>query len=416
MIFHTYSKDWWMSLIRILSVLCDDELEIIIKMDYKPQTQNIFSYLGDLRKAIKRLNAINERLPEEGRIILPDSYVRSRLVRAARQVPIYKPVLDSILIADIHTWSKMTSEELYHKLEAVCANDQSVQTQRNNYSSNSPAFDSLSANNIQFKEKKQETETKPKRNCYDFVKGRCKRNPCPFLHVQAPENKHGQQKSQEGTRQAHSKCTKCDSAQHSANDCTYSGLCDKCGKKGHKQNVCRSRPRANLALQPEQDGGSICANMISVKAMSKKIRSATVSVPSPPIGMVREVFLADTGATRSLHPNGRSAYSFSRVSLEISTACVGKSMHSEGVGSMKLYTPEGNLFPGFDNVVFAKQCARKLASVGELCDAGMVCVFDKYGLTTFKEQNVQIKGKFFTRDERDKKTELLSYISPSQSR
>ena len=90
----------------------DDELEIIIKMDYKPQTQNIFSYLGDFRKAIKRLNDINDRLPEGGRIILPDSYVKSRLIRAARQVPIYKPVLDSILIADINTWSKMTSEEL----------------------------------------------------------------------------------------------------------------------------------------------------------------------------------------------------------------------------------------------------------------------------------------------------------------
>ena len=78
----------------------DDELENIIKMDYKPQSQNIFSYLGDLRKAIKRLNDINERLPDTGRIILPDSYIRSRLVRAARQVPIYKPVLNAILISD----------------------------------------------------------------------------------------------------------------------------------------------------------------------------------------------------------------------------------------------------------------------------------------------------------------------------
>ena len=80
----------------------DDELEIIIKMDYISQTQNIFSYLGDLRKAIKRLNSINERLPEGGRIILPDSYVRSRLIRAARQVPIYKPVLDRLLITPMN--------------------------------------------------------------------------------------------------------------------------------------------------------------------------------------------------------------------------------------------------------------------------------------------------------------------------
>ena len=378
----------------------DDELETIIKMDYKPQAQNIFSYLGDLRKAIKRLNSINERLPEAGRIILPDSYVRSRLIRAARQVPIYKPVLDAILIADIDVWSKMTSEELYHKLEAVCANNQSVQTERT-YNSTQTAFDSLSANNIQFKEKIQEKETRKQRPCYDFAKGKCKRSPCSFSHAQQAESKQ----RPAPTRQTSSKCSKCDSTQHSTDDCVYSGMCEKCGKKGHKQSVCRSRPRANLALESGQDGNSIYANMISVKAMSKNIIASAVST-SPPNGMVRETFLADTGATRSLHPNGRSAYSFSRVSLEISTACVGKTMQSEGVGSMKLYTPEGKLFPGFDNVVFAKQCARKLASVGELCDAGMVCVFDKYGLTTFQEQNVKIEGNFFTKDERDKKTEL----------
>ena len=57
----------------------DDELENVFKIDYKPHSQNIFSYLGDLREAIQRLHDINERLPEKGRIILPDSYVRSRL-------------------------------------------------------------------------------------------------------------------------------------------------------------------------------------------------------------------------------------------------------------------------------------------------------------------------------------------------
>ena len=304
----------------------------------------------------------------------------------------------------------MTSEELYHKLEAVCANNQSVQAQHS-YLPASSSFDSLTANSVQFKEKKQDSEPKTRRPCYDFAKGRCKRNPCPFSHDQAPEGKQNQvqqRRPQPCPRQPSAKCTKCDSALHATSDCTYSGLCEKCGKKGHKQTVCRSRPRANLAYEPEQDGVSIYSNMISVKGMSKKIIAATssIAVPTPPNGMVREVFLADTGATRSLHPNGRSAYSFSRVSLEISTACVGKSMRSEGVGTMKLYTPEGDLFPGFDNVVFAKQCARKLASVGELCDAGMVCVFDRHGLTTFQEKNVKIEGKYFTKDERDTKTEL----------
>ena len=71
----------------------DDELETVIKLDYKPQTQNIFSYYADLRKAVKQLHDSNECLPEAARIVLPDAFLRSRLVRAARQVPVFKPSL-----------------------------------------------------------------------------------------------------------------------------------------------------------------------------------------------------------------------------------------------------------------------------------------------------------------------------------
>ena len=73
---------------------------------------------------------------------------------------------------------------------------------------------------------------------------------------------------------------------------------------------------------------------------------------------------------------------------------------------MLLYTPEGHLFPGFDNVVFAKQSAEKLASVGDLCDAGMVCVFDSNGLKTYKKGDCVITGSVFTNDKRDAKTSL----------
>ena len=73
---------------------------------------------------------------------------------------------------------------------------------------------------------------------------------------------------------------------------------------------------------------------------------------------------------------------------------------------MLLYTPEGKLFPGFDNVVFAKQSAEKPASVGDLCDARMVCIFDNHGLTTYKKDNCVISGDVFTKDKRDEKTSL----------
>ena len=74
---------------------------------------------------------------------------------------------------------------------------------------------------------------------------------------------------------------------------------------------------------------------------------------------------------------------------------------------MILYTPDGKPFPGFKNVVFVKQCAQKSAFVGKICDAGMVCVFDKDGLSVFEQEDIKIEGKLFTHDERDKKTRLF---------
>jgi hypothetical protein len=393
----------------------DDELEAIIKMDFKPSTQNIFSYLGELKKAIKKLNDINDRLPEEGRIILPDSYVRSRLIRAARQIPVYKPVLDRLLITPIHEWTKMTSEDLFHQLEAVCANDQSVNTTKHLASYQTNSFDTLSANSVQFKERSKE---KPKENskkfsCRNFAQGvPCGSNPCRYLHTQAPEQKSAEQQARAPSQPQ--RCNKCDSNTHRTRECKFEGKCTGCGIQGHKEVVCRNKdnkkPRANYA---EADGEPIYANMFSVKLPLKEEKNinvqiySSISTPPPPPGTVREIFQADTGATRTLHPNGRSAASFSRVSLEIKTACIGNSMRSEGVGCMKLYTPDGKPFAGFDNVVFSKQCAQKLASVGEICDAGMVCVFDKHGLSVFEEKDIQIEGKLITRDERDKKTRLF---------
>src|SRR5690242_13902587 len=67
---------------------------------------------------------------------------------------------------------------------------------------------------------------------------------------------------------------------------------------------------------------------------------------------------------------------------------------------MLLYTSSGDSMPGFDRVVFAPQAAEKLCSVGDLCDAGMVCVFTHDGLKTYKTADIKIEGKVFTYDER----------------
>jgi hypothetical protein len=61
---------------------------------------------------------------------------------------------------------------------------------------------------------------------------------------------------------------------------------------------------------------------------------------------------------------------------------------------------------GFDKVLFCKSVAEKLVSVGELCDTGVVCVFDNQQLTTYKKSEVRIEGTKITCDERDPKSRL----------
>ena len=117
-----------------------------------------------------------------------------------------------------------------------------------------------------------------------------------------------------------------------------------------------SRPRAFHADGNGDDGGEVYANMtrvppIPARALYKKDPTPTMviqnansdqraqklcgftlspdvptptvgttkpvcyiadeaTLPAPPIGTVRKRFMADTGANRSIHPNGRSATSF----------------------------------------------------------------------------------------------------------
>ena len=61
----------------------DDEVYTVTHMDFDPATQDLFAYLEDLRKAMRRLDDLNERLPHNARVTFPPSYLRSRLVRAS---------------------------------------------------------------------------------------------------------------------------------------------------------------------------------------------------------------------------------------------------------------------------------------------------------------------------------------------
>ena len=90
----------------------DDEVYNVTHLDFDPSSQDIFGYLEELRKAVHKLTDLNEKLPQAGRVIFSDSYIRSRLVRAARQVPTYKSVIDHLVIQPIEVWAELSLLEL----------------------------------------------------------------------------------------------------------------------------------------------------------------------------------------------------------------------------------------------------------------------------------------------------------------
>ena len=226
--------------ITICSV--DDELENVIKMDFNPSKQNVFSYLGDLRRAIKKLHDLCERLPLNGRITLPDSYVKSRLVRAARQVPVYKPVIDRLLITPTDDWAVLSSEDLFHQLEAVCANEQALYAAPSGGAAtdSNAAYEGTRANKAQTNAKKERKDPV----CFKFSKGQpCDASKCRFKHI-APEQKSVSGNSKISAPATASLCLKC-GGKHLTNECKCTAVCHWCGKTGHLESFCLSK-LANL--------------------------------------------------------------------------------------------------------------------------------------------------------------------------
>ena len=86
----------------------DDEVFNVTHLEFDPSKQDLFTYLEDLRRAVRRLDDLNERLPAAGRVVLTDNYIRSRLIRAARKVPIYRTVIDNLIASALEVWSLLT--------------------------------------------------------------------------------------------------------------------------------------------------------------------------------------------------------------------------------------------------------------------------------------------------------------------
>lgn len=387
-----------------------DDLAAVFQYTFNPQSQDIFNYYGEIKKLVRRVHDLNDRLPAECRILLPDTIVRALLLRAMRQVPLYKTVLDSVIIKNPDEWMTFSADELYKHLEQVNSNNRGVSIQPQ------PQLEgSVHANTVKVKGK----TVSP---CFSYRdSGVCSRKDCRFSHNKSESKSDAPYSSKpaDSASAPASLCGKC-GEKHATKFCKFAGKCSHCGILGHKEEVCMKKKAGKpKAMHLNADGITVVSNLCIVQVPSTSVAQIvhvadSAGGPSPlqaltmkaDDGTLREQFFADTGANRHIYPNSQAAASFNRESISIGTAQGNNSMTSDGVGSMILYTPGGASVPGFDRVIFAKQASCKLASVGELCDANMVCVFNKNSLETYRADDVKIVGKPFTSDARDPQSRL----------
>ena len=148
----------------------DDEVYSVTHLDFNPSSQDLFGYVEELRIAMTRLQQINDKLPEEGRVVLSETYVRSRVVRAARQIPAYKSVIDALVILPVEKWASMSLNELLQKLESAQANDLSLVPRRAppQHQSYSSMDENVSVNFVSGNFQKQKSEKRQYKNLSFF--------------------------------------------------------------------------------------------------------------------------------------------------------------------------------------------------------------------------------------------------------
>jgi hypothetical protein len=167
----------------------DDEVYTVTHLDFDQTKHDLFGYVEELRVALQRLQDVNDRLPEAARVNLSETYLKSRIVRAARVLPVYKHVIDNLVALPVNEWGGMSINELLKKFESANANDIALQPRRNvSTSVTSSLDDTVQANYIEKSAQKNQKE----KTCFQFKKtGSCSKTECPYTHSKAdPEQKN----------------------------------------------------------------------------------------------------------------------------------------------------------------------------------------------------------------------------------
>ena len=205
---------------------------------------DIFQYHADLIKQIKLVKAQGEALELETKV--PPWMEQSLLLIAAWQNKSYQQIaLDFV------------AEGKPFTVEAIIRELRKKQLYKSHLSKSSEARETASSSDHSTTVKAAK-EPMPKR-CFRFSSGGCDREDCPYLHEKAkpeakaqpkPSNnnksKPASKKPSEGSAKQSGSAQKCDRCgkAHATRDCSFDGECAYCGKKGHKETVCRSKKAA----------------------------------------------------------------------------------------------------------------------------------------------------------------------------
>lgn len=257
----------------------DDEVYGVTHLDFDPNKQDLFAYIEDLRRAMRRLEDLNERLPDHGRVIFSEAYLRTRLIRAARQVPMFKSMIEQMITQPPDVWSVIGIDELTAKFEAVRSNDISFVPKRTPMG---PIDNDVVTANLVTQKYKEKNNKQKEKTCHDFCRtGQCTRTGCPYVHknTTAPEKSTSARvaappvpaaapaapNSQEEKRPQRT-CFKCGAPDHMPKDCKFVGKCDWCAKNGHKEEVCRAKKSGvpRIMSVDAADGVSVRANFLRV--------------------------------------------------------------------------------------------------------------------------------------------------------
>ena len=208
--------------------------------------------------SLARLNDLNERIPEAGRVLLSETYIRSKLIRAACQFKGFKAVIDHIIMQPVETWFKIKVDELVKQLELAKANDASLQSKRH-----SPSHVCFSSQ-----------EQKP---------GKCSKARCQYSHSSEASSQTEAKRATQSPgatsqssgaatetppKQYPDQCFKC-GEQHPRKICKFSGKSSWCQKQGHKEAACKQRvvckPKLMMSVVGGEDGVEARAKLFTVE-------------------------------------------------------------------------------------------------------------------------------------------------------